>query len=67
MKARFWTILGSLILLVSLGAPVKAASSGTPFCAAQQLCLANGSICTSGYDCCSQKCDCGIADCRCIA
>ena len=67
---RLAIALSSLATVAMLGAfdsPVR--STNASLCESSVLCLAAGSTCDNGQQCCSQKCDCKnpfTPDCTCL-
>jgi hypothetical protein len=58
MTRRLWIIGMSAITLMAAAEPSRALDTGANACSAKRLCYAVGSRCKTGWECCSQVCDC---------
>lgn len=59
MKKRLWIAAMSLVMAAAVWAPSSAAAESAAFCRAV------GSTCSSGDQCCSDICECGLISCSC--
>lgn len=60
MKKKVWIAAMSIIMAAALWAPATPAASQT-----EAFCYAPKSTCSTGDQCCSHICDCGLFTCEC--